>query len=244
MNGIWRETAHRYALSESLAGFLVWIPIAMAILSPILIGLPITRQAFIVLVSENRPVELLTFLFLIVGAFIAARLARLCQKHGEPAFVSVFYVLYGIGMFVVGMEEIAWGQWFIGFETPESIRQLNAQGELTIHNLRGLHGGSEFFYVSFCFAAAIGIALRGKSSFETIAAPTVLVPYLAVIGVYSLGELYCDYFPAPRGIAFAFARNSEVIEMLIGMAAFLYSWLNSRLLSMYRYSTNPTVSYP
>ena len=36
-------------------------------------------------------------------------------------------------------EEISWGQRILGFATPESMADVNRQGEFNIHNLPGLH---------------------------------------------------------------------------------------------------------
>lgn len=38
-------------------------------------------------------------------------------------------------IFAVGMEEISWGQRLFGLETPEALRKLNRQEELTLHNI-------------------------------------------------------------------------------------------------------------
>ena len=45
-------------------------------------------------------------------------------------------------MFVC-LEEISWGQRIFGFQTPEGIRDINAQREFNIHNLRIFHGKTE-----------------------------------------------------------------------------------------------------
>jgi hypothetical protein len=37
----------------------------------------------------------------------------------------------------VGIEEISWGQRIFGIETPNSFKDLNYQGETTVHNLIG-----------------------------------------------------------------------------------------------------------
>ena len=42
--------------------------------------------------------------------------------------------LFGVVCFVVTAEEISFGQHFLGFTTPESVRMLNTQGETNIHN--------------------------------------------------------------------------------------------------------------
>ena len=42
--------------------------------------------------------------------------------------------LFGVVYLVITAEEISFGQHFLGFITPESVRSLNSQGETNIHN--------------------------------------------------------------------------------------------------------------
>lgn len=47
---------------------------------------------------------------------------------GTLGFFALF--LFGAG------EEVSWGQRIIGFETPESLKEINRQDEVTLHNIR------------------------------------------------------------------------------------------------------------
>jgi hypothetical protein len=228
------NTASQYGASERVIIGLILIPIVCACFSIGLIAHQSTRQFFINVVSENNFVEILTFLLLIYGGVMSFRLSTRCRKTGEKAFVSAFYFTYGIALLLIGMEEIAWGQWLIGFETPEAIREINAQGELTLHNLQAIQGGSVYFYLVFCVGATIGVLLNRYTALASIAAPAIITPYLAVIAVFAFADWYTDYYWAPHGVAFAFDRISEVIEMLIGVVTVIYVSFNSRRLSMKR----------
>ena len=42
--------------------------------------------------------------------------------------------LVGVVCLVVTAEEISFGQHFLGFTTPESVRSLNSQEETNVHN--------------------------------------------------------------------------------------------------------------
>ena len=75
--------------------------------------------------------------------------------------------MLGIVFFVGLGEEISWGQRILNIETPEAIKEINAQGELTIHNLEWFGGESfwakflsidrlfSLFWFSFCFIVPI-----------------------------------------------------------------------------------------
>ena len=226
------NAAKQYEVSERVITGLVLIPFFWAFLAVALIAHESTREFFVKAVSENNLVELLTFLLFICGGIMSIRLSMRCRATGETTLVSTFYAAYGLALLVIGMEEVAWGQWFIGFETPPAIREINAQGELTLHNLRSIQGGSVYYYLVFCVGALIGIVLNRYKSLASVAAPLVIAPYLVVIAVFAFADWYTDHFWAPRGVAFAFDRISEVIEMLIGAVAVIYVSYNSRRLSM------------
>lgn len=57
---------------------------------------------------------------------------------------NIFYLLLGLLLFVAFGEEISWGQRIFNFETAENIKEINAQGEFNIHNLKFLHGDDEY----------------------------------------------------------------------------------------------------
>ncbi len=53
---------------------------------------------------------------------------------------NFYFLLLALVMFFGAGEEISWGQRILGYDTPESIKQANVQGEFTIHNLEVFNG--------------------------------------------------------------------------------------------------------
>ena len=68
------------------------------------------------------------------GLAHAARARR--QRLG--AFTVAFFVAYSVGLLLVAGEEVAWGQWFFHWKTPEAWSAVNVQHETTLHNVPGL----------------------------------------------------------------------------------------------------------
>jgi hypothetical protein len=67
------------------------------------------------------------------------------QSMGENRFITkrnLVYLFFAILMFVCFGEEISWGQRLLGFETPETVSQFNAQDEFNIHNLWIFHASN------------------------------------------------------------------------------------------------------
>ena len=73
-------------------------------------------------------------------------------------------------LFLVGAgEEVSWGQRIFGWETPEGLKQSNAQGETTLHNLDPVHEKFvsaprlfTIFWLGFAVALPIAVAFSGS----------------------------------------------------------------------------------
>ncbi|WP_145758345.1 hypothetical protein [Sediminicola sp. YIK13] len=74
-----------------------------------------------------------TLFFLIASVFFILAL----RKRYDSITHSTRLFIFGLGLFcfVVGMEEISWGQRIFGIETPQPYKEINFQGETTVHNL-------------------------------------------------------------------------------------------------------------
>jgi hypothetical protein len=87
--------------------------------------------------SEDNIVEYLSAIFGIVGAvfFAGVALAAHHLPDGSPnrRLTLTFAALCAVVLFLLGMEEISWGQRLFGFGTPESFA-ANRQGEVNLHN--------------------------------------------------------------------------------------------------------------
>jgi hypothetical protein len=80
--------------------------------------------------------ENLTVLFLIpaiiFGIVTLATHRTLFKSHKHVAFWILMWTLACI--YFAG-EEISWGQWLVGWETPDAIAQINDQQESNLHNM-------------------------------------------------------------------------------------------------------------
>jgi hypothetical protein len=84
--------------------------------------------------SEDGPIENLTVIALLGGAWVCFRRARRL-RHKRPALFLAATVLLGVLYIGATGEELSWGQHFIGFGSPEYFRSHNAQHETNLHNL-------------------------------------------------------------------------------------------------------------
>ncbi|HET7753995.1 MAG TPA: hypothetical protein VFK85_08790 [Anaeromyxobacteraceae bacterium] len=194
-----------------------------------LLGHPATRvEARRWLFDENSPVETLTFLFFIFAAFRGLALARRSRKLGLGSLTTAFYVVYSLGMFFVGMEEIAWGQSFFHWQTPAQWSAINAQHETTLHNLSGMNDKLPVLPIVFGVGGLIGIAVRRIAALRWVAAPAMLAPWFLLIVFHQGLDLAGAAWV--RGSLFhkLFDRTDEIVEMYLAITAYMYLALNAR----------------
>ena len=86
-------------------------------------------------VVEDGLVEYGTAVFLLaISLYSLFKFIKHRKQHallwsvGTLGFFLLFF--FGAG------EEISWGQRLIGFETPDSLKEINRQDEVTLHNIR------------------------------------------------------------------------------------------------------------
>ena len=118
--------------TESFVAGLVALSLAVGLYYFFALGKEAFEQQYVV---EDGIVEYGTALFLLgIGIYNLSKFIRYRKLHG---------LLWAIGtlgfalLFIFGAgEEISWGQRLLGFETPDSLRAINRQEELTLHNIR------------------------------------------------------------------------------------------------------------
>ncbi len=206
---------------------LILTPGILFVVFAALLALPATRAATMWTLSENHPVEIITFIFLMIGGIYGLNLSRRLKKQGERFGYVLFYALFSLGLLLTGLEEIAWGQQFWGFATPDSLKTINMQGETTLHNIKGFHGHTEVFRLLFGIGGLTGILLTKYSKLTKIGTPLILFSWFGIITAHSMFDVFDDIFVVPKFMVAASSNLAELVEMLIGMAGLLYLYLNS-----------------
>jgi hypothetical protein len=106
-------------------------------------------------VSEYGPVELGTAACFGAAGILAFGLAA--RSRGRvPAGCRVLYVLFALGSIFGALEEISYGQHFLGWQSPRWFVEQNAQRETNLHNLFSDKPGR-----TLRNAALAGVALGG-----------------------------------------------------------------------------------
>jgi len=96
-------------------------------------------QKIIFLTREDGFFETLTAIFfLITSIFFFIKFHK--EKTGNDFLFlktkkNYFFLILGIVFFLGFGEEISWGQRIVNIETPETLKKINTQNEINIHNL-------------------------------------------------------------------------------------------------------------
>jgi hypothetical protein len=218
-----------YKISQNTAIIIFIIPIITFSLISLLVIIPATRGFCYFLLKENELIEILTFIIFFVSGFFGLTQIFKLKKKIEKNII-LFYGLFSLFLILIAMEEIAWGQWFFYFETPDSWNKINIQGETTLHNIKGIQGRTAILRFLFGLGGIIGIVLKVKSNFKKIYAPSILFPWFSIIFVYTSIELIHDFFLIGLKYEYAITKLSEFIELLIAGSSFLFLWLNFKKL--------------
>lgn len=151
---------------------------------------------------------------------------------------NIWYWGLALMCFMVAGEEISWGQRLLGVASPAPIAAINVQGEINLHNLKGIHGNVRaiglLVIVSMCFvlpalhATVPRVRRRCRSAgmpiFPFAAAPVVVVailfmvvPRLAGSVIFALDEVG-ELFVSVAFFAFGISGVAQV-PGLAGLAA-------------------------
>ena len=87
------------------------------------------------LLGEGGILEYSQALILFTSAWIGWLISKDFRQRLSMRLHSVVYAMIAFVMLLVGLEEIAWGQILFGWKTPENIAAVNAQNQITLHNL-------------------------------------------------------------------------------------------------------------
>jgi hypothetical protein len=130
------------------AGITLAVPLAI-VLGTLLLRF-VAPSVYEPLVAEDGIYEWATCLAYAAGAVLAAIVA--VRLRTSDRLIALAFGVLAVGLFLVAGEEISWGERLLGFQGPETLRELNRQDEANLHNL--LHN-------SVLHLAYIGVGLYG-----------------------------------------------------------------------------------
>lgn len=154
--------------------------------------------AFYRLDEEDGFIEYAQSILYFASSFLALlsifKLKKLKIKSIIKKVWLILFVLSFLGLFILGGEEISWGQRVFNLQTPGNIAAKNYQNEITLHNLENVF---EYVYNAYLILGLYGISswlvvyvpLKFKGVFlyeylKPFLSKWYLVPYFAVMVGY------------------------------------------------------------
>lgn len=126
------DSAHSFARADIPWVLAIGVPVGLVVA---LIAAPLLGpdRWLRVMMGERGVIELATVLVLIITAMCGILILRLHRHLPRPVPTLMFLATIG-AVYFLG-EEASWGQHLLGFETPETVRELNEQNEFNLHNM-------------------------------------------------------------------------------------------------------------
>lgn len=177
------------------------------------------------LTQEDGPFEVLQFLFFLLSAFFSFIKAK--RLFTNQKILAALWLIFGLGMLFVAIEEISWGQRILNIETPETLRNINYQDETTIHNIGFFQ---TYIYIPYILIAIWGMV--GRKFLPSFSPGSHLTIYFAAVGLYYFtSEFMFFYYNIGNAERTSVMRWQEVTELLLsfGILAFAYEALSLRL---------------
>lgn len=85
-------------------------------------------------VAGGGLVENLTVIFLLPGIIAGLYAFTLQRRLMQPGWAAYWLLAWILACIYFAGEEISWGQWYFGWDTPEAFSRINDQNEMNLHN--------------------------------------------------------------------------------------------------------------
>ncbi|HEX2494348.1 MAG TPA: PAS domain-containing protein [Steroidobacter sp.] len=162
---------------------------------------------------KEGPLEDFTFAAeLAATLWMGVAASRTWRRRRDAArmLVAGAYAICAAMLFVIAMEEIAWGQQFMHFATPEGWSQLNHQHETTLHNLIDKSTLTNHTRIAACLLAAGALFLTILQLWRPMPLTAALAPHPALI-------------PLALLIGYAGVRlHAEIVEAFVALYFLFY----------------------
>ena len=224
------ESAREWGVSRRLVWWVVWLPIVGAAFVALA---RVNRHFYDVLTMEDGPIEWGQFVFyaLACGASAGVAIKRFQTGH---RWQGLLFAGLALGLLFISGEEIAWGQRIFGLQTPEELKEINHQGEITVHNIRAVQYtlsfvmflGGLYGMLAYFVDSKYRLAQRWDEGQYLLVPPLFTIPCFLVLTAYKLIRL-----TILRSSEFTITRYAEWPELCLAFALFLFAALNYRRLT-------------
>ena len=153
--------------------------------------------------------------------FMTAVLLLLLSIKQGPYLPRIIWGIIGVIAFLIAGEEISWGQRIFNIETPTVIKELNFQGETTLHNMEAfraindrLHQIAAYLILLWLIFSMI-LSLRMQQLKERIHSIGIPIVPMKLIPIFLLAAFFLLFYPT--------AKADEVGEFFLSIAVMMWA---------------------
>jgi len=191
------------------------------------------------LIEEDGPIEYTSSIFWFLSSVLLIASSNKKHFHKEVDKKAFLTLLLAAFFFVCGGEEISWGQRIFSITTPESLKSINVQDEITLHNIGSISVFSNIFFlisISFFFVLPwlakkhqhllfvlhfLRLPLPNKTSIQVFA--VTLVAWLIIGGRFGTLGFHPYTFYAEQ---YYTQMDDEFFEFFTAFSFFVFSCTN------------------
>lgn len=191
------------------------------------------------MIDEDSLLETLQFILILATSGVVTWLSARLIRTGRGG-IGALYVVLALGTFFIAGEEISWGQRIFGWRTPEALEAINAQQEISVHNIHGFHQlfiyavmlGGMYGTVMPLVGLALSAERRRSTTTSLLIPPLFLVPAFFMPFGYRLVRLVFrpEQYVEPGYRVFVITEFNELTELCLYFGLLVFAWLNLRRL--------------
>lgn len=223
-------------IGDSHKGLPGWTKILMIVLPTLAILFAVVNALFphiggLVRMSDNdiftRPGAMLRMLFEFIACGVFASLLPRFARRKQWSAVGLTAAL-SLVLFVMGMEEISWGQRIFQWQTSTYFSAHNVQGETNLHNLNTQLFQDVLFFGGFILLAVLpflhGQLAKTLQKISPLKFLTSFLPEKWMLVAFGAGLMFTDPFNAPYG----FHWGSICFQLIATLALLWASAIHTR----------------
>lgn len=224
------ESAQAWNLPPRSVAMICLVPLFVA-LSGVVAAL-FGESTYKWLTGEDKFAENLQVLFWLLAFGLCFAVIRRLGMSGHRV-IAFLYLGLSAGIFFIIGEELSWGQRIFGWATPESIKAINRQHETNIHSLEGMVSAFRGLQLLIgAYGTILPLLLlwppaSARSSWlahhrrqiSMLVPHYTLVPYFLAVLAW---RIYVTIWWPPKQYYYEISRYSEVVEVILAMAFFLF----------------------
>ena len=182
-------------------------------------------KSYIRRISEGSLVEWLGFVLFLGSSFLLFKVA----SEVRGSLVKFLTRVGGLGLFLLAMEEMSWGQMIFNWNSPAIMDQHNMQQETNLHNLSFLHYHTWTIAASvfslLLIAALVGFLLRRNGRLRLGSVADLLLPIGCTASYFAIAAvMYWGVVLEKQGIDLIYfhTREQEIAEFLFAAGVFIH----------------------